>query len=149
MKSEVLPNVAIEATVPDHWSNGADALFYLFRVAKLDDFISLINVTATASLQGTVNLNGSPSAGWVYLVPTGPSAQAVFSLHSGTSGTYTAAHLPPGSYQAIAFERRHSANYRDAASLAPYSNYVHTVTVNAGDKPTLNLDAVPVKEVTP
>jgi hypothetical protein len=105
--------------------------------------------SATASLQGTVNLNGSPSAGWVYLVPTGPSAQAVFSLHSGTSGTYTAAHLPPGSYQAIAFERRHSANYRDAASLAPYSNYVHTVTVNAGDKPTLNLDAVPVKEVTP
>ncbi len=104
---------------------------------------------ATGGLQGTVNLKGSPVSGWVYLVPTGPSAQAVITLHSGSSGSYTAAHVPPGSYQVIAFERRHSANYRDAASLAPYSSYVHSVTVNAGDKPTLNLDAVPVTEVTP
>ena len=104
---------------------------------------------ATGSLQGTVSLKGNPSQAWIYLVPTGPSAQAVMTLHSGTTGTYTAAHLPPGSYQVVAFERRHSANYRDAASLAAYSGYVHSVTVNAGDKPTLNLDAVPVTEVIP
>jgi hypothetical protein len=104
---------------------------------------------ATGSLQGTVNLKGNPSSAWIYLVPTGPSVQAVMSLHSGTSGTYTAAHLPPGSYQVVAFERRHSVNYRDPASLAAYSSYVHSLTVNAGDKPTLNLDAVPVTEVTP
>jgi hypothetical protein len=60
-----------------------------------------------------------------------------------------AAHLPPGSYQAIAFEGRHSANYRDPASLAPFSSHARSVTVNAGDKPTLNLDAVPVAEVAP
>jgi hypothetical protein len=104
---------------------------------------------ATGSLQGTVSLKGNPSAAWIYLVPTGPSAQAVMTLHSGTTGTYTAAHLPPGSYQVVAFERRHSVNYRDPASLAAYSSYVHSLTVNAGDKPTLNLDAVPVTEVTP
>ena len=86
---------------------------------------------------------------WIYLVPTGPSAQSVISLHAGTSGAYTAAHLPPGSYQVIAFERRHSVNYRDPASLAAFSSYVHSLTVNAGDKPTVNLDAVPVTEVTP
>ncbi len=103
---------------------------------------------ATGSLQGTVNLNGNPSAGWVYLIPTGASAQTVISLRAGSSGAFTAAHLPPGSYQVIAFERRHSVNYRDAANLAPYSNYVHSVTVNAGDKPTVSLDAVPVAEVT-
>lgn len=104
---------------------------------------------ATGSLQGTVSLKGNPSPAWIYLVPTGPSAQAVMTLHSGTSGTYTAAHLPPGSYQVVAFERRHSVNYRDPASLAAFSSYVHSLTVNAGDKPTLNLDAVPVTEVTP
>jgi hypothetical protein len=104
---------------------------------------------ATGSLQGTVNLKGNPSSAWIYVVPTGPSVQAVMSLHSGSSGSYTAAHLPPGSYQVVAFERRHSVNYRDPASLAAYSSYVHSLTVNAGDKPTLNLDAVPVTEVTP
>jgi hypothetical protein len=103
----------------------------------------------TAALQGTVSLNGSPSQCWVYLIPTGASAQSVITLRSNSTGSYTSAHLPPGSYQAIAFERRHSANYRDPESLAPFSNYVHSVTINAGDKPTLNLNAVPVAEVTP
>jgi len=103
----------------------------------------------TAALQGTVNLNGNPSQCWVYLIPTGASAQSVITLRSSNTGSYNSAHLPPGSYQAIAFERRHSANYRDPESLAPFNNYVRSVTVNAGDKPTLNLDAVPVAEVTP
>jgi hypothetical protein len=100
-------------------------------------------------LQGTVNLNGNPAECWVYLIPTGPSAQSVIALRSNSSGSFTAAHLPPGSYQAIAFEGRHSANYRDPASLAPFSSHVRSVSVSAGDKPTLNLDAIPVTEVTP
>jgi len=103
----------------------------------------------TGSLQGTVNLKGSPAACWVYLIPAGPSAQPVISLRSGSSGSYTAAHLPPGSYQVIAFEHRHSVNYKDPASLTPFGNHVQSVTVNAGDKPMLNLDAVPVAEVVP
>ena len=111
--------------------------------------IRLVVSNQTGSLQGIVNLNGSPAACWVYLIPNSPNAQSVIVLRSNGSGSYTAAHLPPGSYQAIAFERRHSANYRDPASLAPFSSHVHSVTVNAGDKPTLNLDAVPVAEVAP
>jgi len=111
--------------------------------------IRVVVSNQTGSLQGTVNLNGAPAACWVYLIPTGVNAQSVIPLRSMNSGSYTAAHLPPGSYQVIAFERRHSANYRDAASLAAFSSHVHSVTVNAGDKPTLNLDAVPVAEVAP
>jgi hypothetical protein len=103
----------------------------------------------TGSLQGTVNLNGSPAQCYVYLIPSGANAQSVITVRSGSSGSYTAAHLPPGNYQAIAFERRHSANYRDPESLAAYSTFVHSVSVQAGDKPTLNLDAVPVAEVAP
>jgi len=111
--------------------------------------IRVVVSNQTGSLQGTVNLNGSPSACWVYLIPSGVNAQSVVTLRSNNSGGYAAPHLPPGSYQAIAFERRHSANYRDAASLAPFSSHVHSVTVSAGDKPTLNLDAVPIAEVAP
>jgi hypothetical protein len=111
--------------------------------------IRLVVSNQTGSLQGTVNLNGSPAACWVYLISTGATAQSVIALRSNNSGSYTAAHLPPGSYQAIAFERRHSANYRDPGSLAPFSGHVRSVTVNVGDKPTLNLDAVPVAEVAP
>jgi len=111
--------------------------------------IRVVVSNVTGSLQGTVNLNGSPAACWVYLIPNSPNVQSVISLRSSTTGSYTSPHLPPGSYQVVAFERRHSANYRDPASLAPFSSHVHSVTVNAGDKPTLNLDAVPVAEVTP
>ena len=111
--------------------------------------IRVVVSNQTGSLQGTVNLNGAGAACWIYLIPTSPSAEYVISLRSSSTGSYTSAHLPPGNYQAIAFEHRHSANYRDPASLAPFSSHVHSVTVNAGDKPTLNLDAVPVAEVTP
>ncbi len=111
--------------------------------------IRVVVSNQTGSLQGTVSLNGAAAACWIYLIPTGPSAEYVISLRSSSTGSYTSAHLPPGSYQAIAFEQRHSANYRDPASLAPFSSHVHSVTINAGDKPTLNLDAVPITEVAP
>ena len=103
----------------------------------------------TGSLQGTVNLNGMVAACWVYLIPTGAARSPSSHCAAAARAAITSAHLPPGSYQAIAFERRHSANYRDPASLAPFNSHVHSVTINAGDKPTLNLDAVPVAEVTP
>jgi hypothetical protein len=103
----------------------------------------------TGSLQGTVKLNGNPAAAWVYLIPNGPSAQANYSTRSNSNGSYNFAHLPPGSYQAIAFERQHAVDYRTPGSLSPFDNHASSVTINVGDKPTLNLDAVPAAEVTP
>ncbi len=111
--------------------------------------IRVVVSNQTGSLQGTVNLNGVGGASWIYLIPTSPSAEYVISLRSSSTGSYMSPHLPPGNYQAIAFEHRHSANYRDPASLAPFSSHVHSVTISAGDKPTLNLDAVSAREVTP
>jgi hypothetical protein len=111
--------------------------------------IRVVVSNVAGSLQGTVNLGGSPASCWVYLIPTSPNAQAVISIRSNSSGAYAAPHLPPGGYQVVAFERRHSANYRDSTSLAPFSSHVRSVTINAGEKPTLNLDAVPVAEVMP
>lgn len=100
-------------------------------------------------LQGTVKLNGDPSACWVYLIPGNAGVQTVYTTRSNSTGSYTFAHLPPGSYQAVAFERRHSADYRNPESLSPFSGQTHSVSINPGDKPTLNLDAVPVAEVVP
>jgi hypothetical protein len=103
----------------------------------------------TGSLQGTVKLNGNPVAAWVYVIPNGPTAQTNYSTRSSSTGSYNFAHLPPGSYQAIAFERQHTADYRAPGSLSPFDNRANSVTISIGDKPTLNLDAVPAAEVIP
>jgi hypothetical protein len=103
----------------------------------------------TGSLQGTVKLKGNPAAAWVYVIPNGPSAQANYSTRSSSTGSYNFAHLPPGSYQAIAFERQHTADYRAPSSLSPFDDRASSVTISGGDKPTLNLDAVPAVEVIP
>ena len=103
----------------------------------------------TGSLQGMVNLNGIPSACWIYLISTAPSAEPFLVLRSNGEGVYTDAHLPPGSYQAIAFESRHSANFRDPEVLAAFASRVRSISVNAGDQATLDLDAVPGAELQP
>jgi hypothetical protein len=111
--------------------------------------IVLMVSNQTGSLQGTVKLNGVPAGAWVYLVPTGASANAIYSVRSGPTGVFSFAYLPPGSYQAIGFELRHQENYRDPKILSQYSTYVHNVTIEAGNKSTLDLDAVPVAEMLP
>jgi len=103
----------------------------------------------TGSLSGLATLNGNPASVWVYLVPAGPSATPVYTTRSGTDGSINLSHLPPGSYQAIAFESRHSANYRDPKAFAAYATYVRSVSINVGDKATLSVDAVPSTELVP
>ena len=103
----------------------------------------------TGSLQGTVKLNGVPSNCWVYLIPTTPGAALFFLIRSNAEGAYSTAQLPPGSYQAIAFESRHSVNYRDPSVLEPFAARVSSITVNAGATARLDLDAVPNSELVP
>lgn len=103
----------------------------------------------TSSLQGTCKLSGVQAPCWVYLIPTTPSAATVFSVHSNNQGIYSYAHLPPGSYQAIAFEQIHPVDYTDAATLTPFTTHVRSITLNAGEKPTLDLDVVSEEEMGP
>jgi len=103
----------------------------------------------TASLQGRCALGGAQAACWVYLVPTTPCATTVFQVRSDGQGNYNYAHLPPGSYQAVAFEQMHSVDYGNAAVLAPFATHVRAVTLNAGEKPTLDLDTVSEAEMAP
>ncbi|MEO6815675.1 MAG: carboxypeptidase-like regulatory domain-containing protein [Edaphobacter sp.] len=103
----------------------------------------------TASLQGTCALSGIRTACWVYLRPTTPSASTVFTVRSNDQGVYHYGHLPPGSYQAVAFEQMHSADYSDAAALSSFATHVRAVTVSEGEKPTLDLDTVSEAEMAP
>jgi hypothetical protein len=103
----------------------------------------------TGSLQGTVNLNGVPSVCWIYLISTTPSAVPFLAVRSDAGGAFTDTHVPPGSYDAIAFESRHSANFRDPDVLAAFASRVRSITIEAGDKATLDLDAVPSAELQP
>jgi hypothetical protein len=103
----------------------------------------------SGSLAGTTTLNGTLAACWLYLVPTTPSATSVFSVHSNSDGTYTFAYLPPGSYRAIAFEARHSANYRDPETLNKFATYVSSITISAGNKSSLDISAISQKDLTP
>jgi hypothetical protein len=64
-------------------------------------------------------------------------------------GSFNFPFLPPGTYQAISFENRHSLDYRDPKALAPFSTYVRSVTITSGNKATLDLDAVPDAEMNP
>jgi hypothetical protein len=40
-------------------------------------------------------------------------------------------------------------NFRDPAVIAAFASRVRSITVNAGDKATLDLDAVPSAELLP
>lgn len=103
----------------------------------------------TASLQGTCKLSETQSGCWIYLIPRTPSATTVFTSRSNEQGVYNFTHLPPGNYQAIAFEQMHSADYGDATALTPFSTHIHSVTLGAGEKSTLDLDTVSEAEMTP
>ncbi len=107
-------------------------------------------------LQWTVSFEGeSASPAWIFtLCRRAPSAQAaVMTLH--IAGPREPIRLRIFASREVTRWWRlngkgHSVNYREIRqSLAAFSSYVHSLTVNAGDKPTLNLDAVPVTEVTP
>jgi hypothetical protein len=111
--------------------------------------IHLVVTNQTGSLQGTVKLNGQPVSSWISLISTTPSLTPVISLRTNSGGTFSNPYLPPGTYQAIAFEHRHAADLTDPEALKAYSIYLQTVTITAGNQSTLNLNAVPQTEVTP
>jgi hypothetical protein len=112
--------------------------------------IHLVASNQTGSLQGSVKLKSQPASGsWIYLINNAASLTPTYTLRANVDGTFTNPFLPPGTYQAIAFERRHSVDLSDPASLAPYSTWVQAVTITAGGQMTTNLNAVPETEVQP
>jgi hypothetical protein len=103
----------------------------------------------TGSLQGSVRRSGTPVSAWVEVIPTGHSAVPVYTTRSGADGSFNFASLPPGSYQAIAFDSHLQADFRNSSTLAPFTTYVHSVSVTHSNKASVDLDVVPDAELTP
>jgi hypothetical protein len=82
-------------------------------------------------------------------MPTGPSAPGVYTARSAADECFDLPYLPPGSYQTIAFESRHSANFRDPKALGAYSTYMRSVTITTGNKASVDIMAVPSTELVP
>ena len=111
--------------------------------------IHIVVTNQTGGLQGTVKMNGVAASSWIYLISTAPGLTPVLTLHSNSTGNFSNPFLAPGTYRAVAFERRHAADFSDPASLDAYSAYVQSVTVTAGNQSTVNLNVVPQMEVKP
>lgn len=103
----------------------------------------------TGSLLGTTKRNGIPGPSWISVVPAAASAVPFYNMRSNMDGSFNFSFLPPGTYQVISFESRHSLDYRDPKALAPFSTYVRSATITSGNKATLDLDAVPDAELNP
>lgn len=111
--------------------------------------ITLTVSNQTGTLQGKVSLSGAAAACWIYLIATGPALPSVIVRRSDASGVFRIDDLPPGSYHAVAFPYRHSANLQDPAVLQRFAASVGEVAISAGTTTTMDLDAVTVKELQP
>jgi hypothetical protein len=103
----------------------------------------------TGGLQGTTRRNGVSAPGWLEVIPTMPSAFPLYTIRSNMDGSFNFSSLPPGTYQVLAFESRHSVDYRDPKVLAPFSTYLRDVTITSGNKATLDIDLIPDAELNP
>lgn len=109
--------------------------------------ITIVVSNQTGSVQGTVKLSGSPCACWVYLIANSPALPAVISRRADASGVFHVTDLPPGSYRAVAFPFRHSADLQDPDVLNRFVTRVGSVTITPGATESLDLDSVTVKEL--
>lgn len=131
---------------------GANDLLQHDLVVALGSGSAPIVITVSdqsGSLTGTASLQGAPQSVWVYLVPSFPSAIPFYSVRSSSTGVFAFSNLPPGSYQALAFELHRQVDFRSPSVLSPYSTYIHNLTIAAGDKASLELEAVPASEIQP
>lgn len=103
----------------------------------------------TGSLQGTVKQNGAPASAWIYVIPSGPSSVPVYTNRSGADGSFNFAYLPPGSYQAIAFEERYSFDSRNQDALNSFNTSLRSIVVSRGNKASVDLEVVPSTELNP
>ncbi len=110
--------------------------------------ITLVVSNQMGSVQGTVKLSGVPSTCWVYLIAASPALPPVVVGRSDSGGRFNIS-LPPGSYRAVAFPFRHSANLQDPAVLNRFSTHVGGASVSAGSSSNLDLDSVTSKELVP
>lgn len=101
----------------------------------------------TASVTGTVTVNGLAGPAYVYLVATMPSAHPVMMVRANTDGSFTRSSIQPGAYRVLATELKLALDPRAPATLTRFLGKVQVVTADSATKQTVTLEAVPAKEM--
>lgn len=97
---------------------------------------------STGKLQGATTMDGRPCACWVYLISSVPSATPLSIFRTNQDGSFAALNLPPGTYRAIAFLHRQSADLSNAAVVTSLGGVTKSISLDPGATATLNLEAV-------
>ena len=109
--------------------------------------ITLTVSSETASISGTVTLNGQPAACTVLFVATFPTLQPFMTTRSRVDGTLRATKLPPGNWRVIAFEHLPPLDPTEPGALDAFTTQVVSVTADPAQTASVTLEAVPDAEL--
>jgi len=132
-------------------AGSADLLSHNLEVAPgaSGEGVQVTVSSQTGSVKGTVKLDGKATECAIVLIATTPSASPILFLQSGIDGSFGRTNVAPGSYLAIGFETRPSANLLSPEVQAQFSTRMKTVQVTASEAAEVELDAVPASELKP
>jgi len=105
----------------------------------------------TASIRGSVTLNGAPTAATVYAIPNFPTATVLRPATANQTGSFMLFGLQPGEYTIFALLHKHTIDPTEPASYERYSAHSVKIKLNPADTTTapLNLEAIPDEEPIP
>ncbi len=113
--------------------------------AQLDVLLS----AGGSTISGTVMKDGKPAQATVFLVPDAPrrDRQDLYSIKSTQpDGSFTLIGLPPGDFKLFGFEDPDPGVVNDPSLLQPYEAKGTSVSLEEGQKQTVQLELIPAQE---
>ncbi len=142
-----------ECYVKSAKANGVDLLDAGIQVASGagPSSIAIVYSSETALVNGTVTRkDGLPAPGaLVVLVPIKNSHQKPEEYKTSTTdqyGHFEIRGVPPGHYNAFAWEKIDESSYGDPDFLRPFENMAESVDLSANDRKTVQLQMIPAPD---
>ena len=101
------------------------------------------------TVSGVTRIGGTPTACWIVFVADPGSLPRFFVRRSNADGQFTIGDLPLRSYRLLATPLLSSADFGEPATLDQFHTYVQRVSVTSSSSATLDLNAVPARELYP
>jgi hypothetical protein len=92
-----------------------------------------------ATLSGTVSLDGQPAGGTVLLIPEA-NRGGIVTFPINPDGRFQRGDLPPGDYQAIAFDRVDGLEYANTEVMRAFSAWERPVHISPNGQATVQLE---------
>jgi len=104
------------------------------------DPIRVVLSDETATLQGTVMLNGAPATAHIVLLPKSGAIGTQMQLVSNTTGSFSNTRIAPGDYWLLAFaDPPPMLPWRDAEAIKPWIIHAQSVSIKAGETQTISV----------